>query len=127
MQIPFAEALGSRRDRRGAELELIEDVENESGDLDTIDLPAGEPALLLQKMENRLVRHHLANPDGLSGEEVRKLRHILNFARLADFEPGAAGPGGSRGRGDVSVEGEIAPWRARGVDALYGPLREEAH
>lgn len=76
-------------------------------------------------MENRLVRHHLANPDVLSGEQLRKLRYILNFARLADFEPGAAGPGGSRGRGDISVGGQVAPWRSRVVDALYAPLREE--
>ena len=59
-------------------------------------------------MENRLIRHHLAEPEVLSAEELRKLRYILNFARLADFEPGAAGPGGSRGRGDVSVGAEIA-------------------
>jgi predicted acylesterase/phospholipase RssA len=61
----------------------------------------------------------------LSGEQLRRLRYILNFARLADFEPGAAGPGGSRGRGDISVGGEVAPWRSRVADALYGPLREE--
>src|SRR6202020_3073884 len=72
------------------------------------------------------IRHHLAEPEGLSAEELRKLRYILNFARLADFDPGAAGPGGSRGRGDVSVGGEIAPWRSRVADALYGPLREES-
>jgi predicted acylesterase/phospholipase RssA len=76
-------------------------------------------------MENRLIRHQLAEPDVLSAEEMRKLRYILNFARLADFEPGAAGPGGTRGRGDVSVGAEIAPWRSRVADALYGPLREE--
>jgi predicted acylesterase/phospholipase RssA len=80
---------------------------------------------MLQKMENKLVRHHLAHPDVLSGEELRRLRYILNFARLADFEPGVAGPGGSRGRGDVSVGAELAPWRARVADSLYRPLREE--
>jgi len=129
MQFPFADALGNRR--RGAEVaevtevDAIEEVENESVDLDTVELPSADPALLLQKMENRLVRQHLANPDVLSGDELRRLRYILNFARLADFEPGAAGPGGSRGRGDLSVGAEIAPWRSRVVDALYGPLREE--
>ena len=76
-------------------------------------------------MENRLIRHQLAGPEVLRTEELRKLRYILNFARLADFEPGAAGPGGSRGRGDVSIGAEIAPWRSRVADALYGPLREE--
>ncbi len=89
------------------------------------DLPLNDPALLLQRMENRLIRHHLANPDVLSTDELRRLRYILNFARLADFEPGAAGPGGSRGRTDVSVGPQIAPWRSRVTDALYGPLREE--
>ena len=53
--------------------------------LDTVELPTAEPTLVLHKMENRLVRHHLAAPDVLSSEELRKLRYILNFARLADF------------------------------------------
>ncbi|MCH9731718.1 MAG: patatin-like phospholipase family protein, partial [Actinomycetia bacterium] len=83
------------------------------------------PNLLLQRMENRIVRHSLDAPDVLSSEELRKLRYILNFARLADFEPGAAGPGGSRGRGDVSVGAEVASWRAQVTAALRGPLREE--
>jgi hypothetical protein len=93
--------------------------------LDAVEPPTAEPTLVLNKMENRLVRHHLTAPDVLSSEELRKLRYILNFARLADFEPGAAGPGGTRGRGDVSVGAEIAPWRARVVDELFGSLREE--
>jgi len=93
--------------------------------VDAVEPPAAEPTLLLQKMENRLVRHHLAAPDVLSSEQLRKLRYILSFARLADFEPGAAGPGATRGRGDVSVGSEIAPWRDMVVDALHGPLREE--
>ena len=126
MQIPFADAVLSRLSRRDAGLELIEEIEDEAVEsVDAADLPAAEPALLLQRMENRLIRHQLAEPDVLSGEELRKLRYILNFVRLADFEPGAAGPGGTRGRGDVSVGGEIAPWRSRVADALYGPLREE--
>lgn len=93
--------------------------------LDAVEPPTAEPTLLLHKMENRLVRHHLAEPDVLSGAQLRRLRYILNFARLADFEPGAAGPGGTRGRGDVSVGAELAPWRARVVDELFGSLREE--
>jgi predicted acylesterase/phospholipase RssA len=126
MPIPFADGMLSRLGRRGAALDLIEEIEDESVEsLNAADLLAAEPALLLQKMENRLVRHHLSNPDVLSSEELRKLRYILNFARLADFEPGAAGPGGNRGRGDISVGAEIAPWRSRVADALYGPLREE--
>lgn len=84
MPIPFADGMLSRLGRRGAALDLIEEFEDESGEppasLSPADLLAAEPALLLQKMENRLVRHHLANPDVLSGEQLRKLRYILNFA-----------------------------------------------
>ena len=36
-------------------------------------------------MENRLVRLNLAHPDVLSAEQLRKLRYLLNFAKLADF------------------------------------------
>ncbi|WP_099223114.1 patatin-like phospholipase family protein [Mycobacterium persicum] len=133
MEIPFADAVRGRFGRRDAEFDFIEEFEHDAFDgeaveaaPDTVDLPSAEPALLLQKMENRLIRQHLANPDVLSDEELRTLRYILNFARLADFAPGAAGPGGNRGRGDVSVGAEVAPWRSRVTDALYGPLREEA-
>ena len=101
MEIPFADSVSGRRGRREAALELIEAVEDENVDsVSAVELPAAEPALLLQKMENKLVRHHLATPDVLSGEELRKLRYVLNFARLADFEPGRRGPGRqSRTRG----------------------------
>ena len=126
MQIPFTDALLSRLGRREAGLELIEEIEDEAIEsVDAADLLSAEPALLLQRMENRLIRHQLAEPEVLTTEELRRLRYILNFARLADFEPGAAGPGGSRGRGDVSVGAEVAPWRSRVADTLYGPLREE--
>ncbi len=141
MQMPFADLVRKRRGRRGAAIDLIQDAEDPSADTAAaaaddaeaaleaaVLLPEADPVLLLQRMENRLVRHHLSNPDVLSGEELRKLRYILNFARLADFEPGAAGPGGSQGRGsrgDVSVGTQVAPWRSRVTDALYGPLREE--
>ena len=110
MENPSADAVFNRLSRRETALGLVEAVEDEAVDSDgTVALPSAEPTLLLQKMENRLVRHHLAEPDVLSVEELRRLRYILNFARLADFEPGAAGPGGSRGRGDVSVGAELAP------------------
>src|SRR5271155_4575091 len=126
MQIPFADAVLGRVGRRDAGLELIEEIEDEAVEsVDAADLPSAEPNLLLQRMENRRIRHQLAEPDVLSAEELRKLRYILNFARLADFEPGAAGAGGSRGRGEVSFGAENAPGGARGADALYGPLREE--
>lgn len=126
MENPSADAVFNRLSRREVALELVEAVEDDVVDaVGTVALPSAEPTLLLQKMENKLVRHHLAKPDVLTDEELRRLRYILNFARLADFEPGAAGPGGTRGRGDVSVVAELAPWRARVADALYGPLREE--
>lgn len=101
--------------------------EQENAEALGADLPSGEPALALQKMENRLVRLNLAHPDVLSTEQLRKLRYLLNFAKLADFEPGAAGPGGRRGRGDVSVGAEQSGWQSRVTDALHGPLREEKH
>src|ERR1700722_18738559 len=126
MQIPFADALLSRLGRHDAGLERLEEIEDEAAEsVDADDLPSADPALLLQRMENRLIRHQLAEPDVLSAEELRTLPSTLNSARLAGFEPGAAGPGGSRGRGDVSVGAEIAPWRSRVADAQYGPLREE--
>jgi predicted acylesterase/phospholipase RssA len=126
MENPSAEDVFNQLSRRETALGLVEAVEDEVVDsVGTVALPSAEPTLLLQKMENKLVRHHLAKPDVLNSEDLRRLRYILNFARLADFEPGAAGPGGSRGRGDVAVGAELALWRARVADALYGPLREE--
>lgn len=115
MQIPFADA------------EPADSAEEQENAAALGELPSSEPALALQKMENRLVRLNLSHPDVLSAEQVRKLRYLLNFARLADFEPGAAGPGGARGRGDVSVGAEQAGWQSRVVDALHGPLRKERH
>src|SRR4051794_16927774 len=120
MQIPFAEAMFDRFGRGRPELVLPEDLEGEPTESpEAPEPPRAEPTLLLQRMGNRLVRHRLANSEVLSAEELRKLRYVLNFARLADFEPGAAGPRGRRGRGDVSVGAELAPWRARVGDALY--------
>ncbi|MGK2868907.1 MAG: patatin-like phospholipase family protein, partial [Mycobacterium sp.] len=116
MQIPFADAEPA---------DSAEEQENAAAL--GAELPSSEPALALQKMENRLVRLNLAHPDVLSAEQVRKLRYLLSFAKLADFEPGAAGPGGARGRGDVSVGAEQAGWQSRVADALHGPLRKERH
>ncbi|NLE82267.1 MAG: patatin-like phospholipase family protein [Rhodococcus sp.] len=76
-------------------------------------------------MESALVRADLAHPDVLSREEYRRLRYIISFARLTVFEPGAAGPDGRRGRGDIDIEREIAGFRQRVVDALHDPLRGE--
>ncbi len=121
VQIPLA-------DSESADSEPADSAEeHENAEALAAELPSADPSLALQKMENRLVRLNLANPDVLSAEQVRKLRYLLNFAQLADFEPGAAGPGGSRGRGDVSVGAEQAAWRSRVADALRGPLRKERH
>lgn len=139
MEFPFADAVFRAFGRRPAALDLIDSIEataeteavidpqdaENTDNLADSELPSANTALLLQKMESRLVRHYLANPGVLSHDQLRRLRYLLNFARLADFEPGAAGPGGTRGRGDVSVGAEITPWRARVTDALHGPLREE--
>src|SRR6476619_4235141 len=126
MQIPFGDAVLGRLGRSPGTADLADVLEGGPVDgLDAPERPADEPSLVLQRMENRLVRHHLVAPEVLSREDLRRLRYVLNFARLVDFEPGAAGPQGSRGRGDVSVGAEIAPWRARVSDALHGPLRDE--
>ncbi len=141
MQMPFADRMRARFVRDSEALDLIEGgedatisapdtVELGSAELDTAELDAAElkaagPNLLLQRMEKRLVRLSLDHPAVLSSEELRKLRYVLNFARLTDFEPGAAGPGGTRGRGDIAVGDELAQWRARVADVLHGPLREE--
>ncbi|OBH20859.1 patatin-like phospholipase family protein [Mycolicibacter sinensis] len=125
MQIPFVEALLGMVDRRPEPMHIPGTTEDAVTDdvVDAVDI--GDAMLLLQKMENRLVRHALRHPDALSSEQLRRLRYLLNFARLDDFEPGAAGPGGTRGRGDVSVGAELASWRTKVADTLYGPLREE--
>ncbi len=123
MQIPFVDTLLGMVDRRPDPMVIAGPLVDETEVVDAVDL--GDAVLLLQKMENRLVRHALRHPDVLSAEQLRRLRYLLNFARLGDFEPGAAGPGGSRGRGDVAVGAELAPWRAKVTDALRGPLREE--
>ncbi|BDY30664.1 patatin-like phospholipase family protein [Mycolicibacterium mageritense] len=128
MEIPFPESVLNRLVRRPAPVEVAEeavDLVDEAAIEQAAAPPTADPTLLLQKMENRLVRLGLANPDVLTATEMRRLRYILNFARLNDFEPGAAGPDGTRGRGDITVGAQLAPWRSRVTDALHGPLREE--
>jgi predicted acylesterase/phospholipase RssA len=90
-----------------------------------VSLPARDPALALQRMEAALVRADLVHPNVLTPEEFRRLRYLISFARLDVFEPGAAGPGGGRGRGDVSVGPELAGFRGRVIDALHDALRKE--
>lgn len=122
MQIPFADAMFGRAGRRSP-TDLAQHADEYVDVIDAVERQSTEPTLLLQRMENRLVRHDLAAPDVLSRDELRKLRYVLNFARLSNFEPGAAGPGGQRGRGDVSVGAELAPWRDQVTHALREPLR----
>lgn len=90
-----------------------------------VSLPARNPILALQHMEAALVRADLAHPDVLTPEEFRRLRYLISFARLDVFEPGAAGPGGVRGRGDVSVGAELTGFREQVIDALHDALRKE--
>ncbi|WP_182376591.1 patatin-like phospholipase family protein [Nocardioides sp. WS12] len=87
--------------------------------------PAKDPSFALQRLERALVRAHLDAPDAMAAVEVRRLRYLISFARLTVFEPGAAGPQGSRGRGDVDVTADLAPWRDIVIDKLTGPLRRE--
>jgi predicted acylesterase/phospholipase RssA len=89
-----------------------------------VDLPTRDPVLALQHMETALTRAHVKCPGVLTAAEFRRLRYVLSFARLDEFEPGAAGPGGTRGRGCVQVGEELRAFRARVIDALHGPLRE---
>ncbi|KAA0025072.1 patatin-like phospholipase family protein [Antrihabitans cavernicola] len=86
-------------------------------------LPRRNPTLALQQLESALVRADLEHPEVLTRQEFRRLRYLLTFARITDFEPGAAGPGGVRGRGDVSVGEELDAFRALVLDALHDPLR----
>lgn len=126
MQIPFADAVFKALDRGSGASERLNGLDDTHETSESADDAAKtDTTLHLQRMENRLVRHHLQNPDVLADEQLRKLRYILNFARLTDFEPGAAGPGGKCGRGDVSVEGEIAPWRSEVIDTFHETLYEE--
>jgi predicted acylesterase/phospholipase RssA len=86
---------------------------------------ARDPVFALQTIERAIVRAALDVPDALTAEELRRVRYLLSFARLTAFEPGAAGPHGQRGRGDVDITADIAPWRERVVDRLRRPIREE--
>jgi predicted acylesterase/phospholipase RssA len=83
--------------------------------------------LELQRMEAALVRARLARPDVLDPETLGNLRYLLSFARLTRFQPGAAKAGGRLdGPHDVDVADEVAPFRARALETLRRPLRQEA-
>ncbi|NMN95218.1 patatin-like phospholipase family protein [Antrihabitans stalactiti] len=90
-----------------------------------VGLARTNPTLALQHMEAALCRADLEHPEVLTREEFRRLRYLISFARLTDFEPGVAGPGGTRGRGDVNVTDEVAPLRSRVLADLHDSLRVE--
>src|ERR1700761_2678698 len=74
MRIPVVDSVLDRFGRRDAGLERIEELEDEAAEpVDADNLRSAEPALLLQRMENRLIRHHLAEPDTLSADDLRRL------------------------------------------------------
>ena len=81
MQIPLLGRLGRRP------VDPTEDADEYGDVIDAVERQSTEPTLLLQRMENRLVRHDLAAPDVLSRNELRRLRYILNFARLTTSSP----------------------------------------
>lgn len=81
--------------------------------------------LELQRMESALLRAVVERPNFLLPREVHRVRYALNFARLTRFQPGTAALGHSSGRGDVTVLEEIAPLRARVIEAFDRPLRRE--
>jgi hypothetical protein len=107
MQIPFA---------RRPELHVGQHADEYRDVIDAVERQSTEPTLLLQRMENRLVRHDLVAPDVLSRNELRRLRYILNFARLSDFEPGAASPGGRRGRPSAATIDRACEWGSHSVE-----------
>ena len=84
--------------------------------------------LELQRMEASLVRANMGRPDVLDRSTYENLRYLLAFARLTQFQPGAAKAGGRiDGPHDVDVREEIAPFRRLALDALRRPLREETN
>ena len=56
MQIPFADAVLGRRGRR-LPTHLAEGADEYGDVIDAVERQSTEPTLLLQRMENRLVRH----------------------------------------------------------------------
>ena len=82
-----------------------------------------EPALLLRRTETAIVRAAVAEPGVLAPAELNRLRYLASFARLGVFEPGAAGPGGTRGRGDIDVSKDLASFSHRVVADLADPVR----
>ena len=76
-------------------------------------------------MESALVRADLAHPDVLPRGQVRRLRYLLSFARLSSFQPGAAEMGRAAKRAEVAVGNELEGLRARVLEQLTPPLRDE--
>ncbi|AEF41023.1 patatin-like phospholipase family protein [Hoyosella subflava] len=106
----------------GFDPESVEDIAEAPED---VSLPSRNPILALQHMEGALTRADLEHPEVLTRSEFRRLRYLISFARLTVFEPGAAGPYGRRGRGDVDIADEVAEFRSLVIDRLHDPLRAE--
>nr|WP_229675664.1 patatin-like phospholipase family protein [Hoyosella rhizosphaerae] len=106
----------------GFDPESLDDVVEAPED---VSLPSRNPVLALQHMEAALARGDVEHPEVLTRREFRELRYLVSFARLTVFEPGAAGPGGSKGRGDVDVTDEVRGFRARVLSQLHDALRTE--
>ncbi len=69
------------------------------------------------------MRAHLAAPEALTAERVRRIRHLLALARLDEFEPQAAS--GARSGRVLSVGEESTAFRQRVGDLLGSTLRAE--
>jgi predicted acylesterase/phospholipase RssA len=110
----------------GEPLELVGDEVRDIAEApEDIGLSRRDPILTLQHMEAAVTRADLEFPDVLSRQEFRRLRYLLSFARLTVFEPGAAGPGGMPGRGDVNVGEELKDFREAVVASFFDPLRHQ--
>lgn len=86
--------------------------------------PPTHALLTLDKAEVALVRADLA-VSGAPPADIRRLRYLLGFARLTEFQPGAALEGRTNGRPDINVGPQVEPLRARILDELADPLRAE--
>lgn len=90
-----------------------------------MDTAAAEPSthvlLTLQRAEVALARAELAAP-GAPDEELQQVRYLLGFARLTQFQPGAAALGRPSSRGDVDVTAENEVFRQQVLTELAEPL-----
>lgn len=91
----------------------------------TVEPPRLGPVRELERLEASLVRAELAHPGTVAPRDVRRLRYLLGFARLTNFQPGAAGHGRVPGRAEVNVGPGLEAFRTRVLEALLPALRVE--